>query len=168
MQSKFFVYLLISTIACFIWQKESLAVDAEALAKKVLCRTCLAKIYVSQRKIPEATAQYTELLKLTPGDAAIHFEFASLLAHNDKPDLAAVQYKAAAKLKPNVAEYQAGLGYALMCSKNYEEAVAAYSKACNLGGKYQTQLQNAQQYQAQQKLLDQYKAKLQTKEQNDD
>jgi len=134
--------------------------DPEVLAKKALCHTCLAKIYASQGKIPAAILEYQELLKLTPNDATVHFEFATLLAHNNKPDLAAPQYTQAAKLKPAVAEYQAGLGYALMCQKNPDAAVAAYTKACSLGGKYQTQLQNAQQYQAQQKLLDRYKKKL--------
>ena len=165
--AKYIIYLSITAITSLLFQAQAYGADAEACAKKVLCHTCLAKIYASQGKLPEATIEYQELLKLTPNDAATHFEFASLLAHNGKPDLAAPQYKIAAKLKPNVPEYQAGLGYALMCTKSYEAAVAAYSKACGLGGKYQDQLQNAQQYQAQQKLLEQYKNKMQSQQESD-
>jgi Flp pilus assembly protein TadD len=165
--AKYIIYPLIITFACFFFQEQAYAVDAEALAKKVLCHTCLAKIYVAQGKTSEAITEYQELLKLTPNDASAHFEFAGVLARNGKTDIAAPQYKLAAKLKPNVAEYQAGLGYALMCTKSYEAAVAAYSKACVLGGKYQEQLQNAQQYQAQQKLLEQYKNKMQAQQESD-
>ncbi len=166
--AKYISYLLITILSCLLTQTQAHAVDAEALAKKVLCHTCLAKIYATQGKIPEAITEYQELLKLTPNDAAIQFEFAGVLARNKKPDLAIPHYKLAAKLKANVAEYQGGLGYALMCEKNYEGAVAAYTKACSLGGKYQTQLQNAQQYQAQQKLLEQYKTKIDIQKESDD
>jgi len=159
---KLFVLMLI----CLSLENKALAVDPEVLAKKALCHTCLAKIYVAQGQDPEAIKEYQELLKLIPNDAATHFDFGNVLARNNKPDLATAQFKFAAKLKPTIPEYQVGLGNGLMYVKDFEGAVQAYTKACMLGGKYQKQLQTAQQYQAQQKLLDQYKEKVKKQQEN--
>jgi len=152
----------------FFFSQSSLAIEPEALAKKVLCHTCLAKIYVAQGKMPEAITEYQELLKLSPNDASAHFDLGNVYARSNKPDLAAAQFKLAAKLKPTIPEYQVGLGNALLYSKNFDGAVEAYTKACSLGGKYQAQLQTAQQYQAQQKLLEKYKARVQIKKEESD
>jgi predicted Zn-dependent protease len=132
------------------------AVEPEVLAKKALCHSCLAKIYVAERRYPEAIVEYQALLAMKPNDAAMRFEYGNLLAKIDKAALAVPQFRAAAKLAPYVPEYQVGLGNACMYTKNYDGAVTAYTKACNLGGKYQTSLQTALQYQAQQKSLNQY------------
>ncbi len=155
---------MIIIFSCLLGQNQALAIDPDVLAKKVLCHTCLAKIYALQGKTAEATTEYEELLRLTPNDALAHFEYGNFLARNNKAPLAVLHYKRAAALKPSVPEYQVGLGNALMYTKNYDGAVAAYARACNMGGKYQSQLQTAQQYQAQQRLLDQYKAKIQAQE----
>jgi Flp pilus assembly protein TadD len=163
-----FIKIVVLMLICLSLGHKTLAMDPEVMAKKALCHTCLAKIYVAQGQDPEATKEYQELLKLTPNDASAHFDFGNVLARNNKPDLAAAQFKLAAKLKPTIPEYQVGLGNAFMYTKNYEGAVQAYTKACTLGGKYQTQLQTAQQYQAQQKLLDQYKNKVQQQQENSD
>jgi Flp pilus assembly protein TadD len=160
--------LLFLSLICLSFGQKALAVDPEVLAKKALCHSCLAKIYVAQNQVGPATIEFQELLKLTPNDASAHFDFGNLLARNNKPDLAAVQFKAAAKLKPSIPEYQVGLGNALMYTKNYDGAVQAYTKACALGGKYQTQLQTAQQYQAQQRLLNQYKEKIEIQKESDE
>ena len=159
--------LLIITLICLSFGQRAIAIDPEVLAKKTLCHSCLSKIYVAQGQISEATTEFQELLKLTPNDASVHFDFGNFLARNGKTDLAATQFKLAAKIKPNVPEYQVGLGNALMYTKNYDAAVQAYTKACSLGGKYQTQLQTAQQYQAQQKLLEQYKTKVEAQQENE-
>jgi len=154
--------ICIAVVAVYysVYLNLALAADPEVLAKKVLCHTCLAKIYVAQANVGLATVEYQELLKLTPNDPALHFEYGNFLARNNKPELAAVQFKLAAKLKPAIPEYQVGLGNALMYSKDYNGAIAAYTKACLLGGKYQDQLQKAQQYEAQQKLYEQYQKKI--------
>ena len=159
--------LLAILFICLSLEQKALAIDPEVLAKKALCHSCLAKIYVARGQIPEATSEYQELLKLTPNDASEHFNFGNFLARNGKPDLAATQFKLAAKIKPSIPEYQVGLGNALMYTKNFEGAVQAYTKACSLGGKYQTQLQTAQQYQAQQKLLEQYKTKVEAQQESE-
>jgi Flp pilus assembly protein TadD len=161
---KLFQATTIITIICLLNKSSVQAMDPEVLAKKALCRTCLAKIYATQGKTAEAIVEYDELLKLTPNDANAHFEYGNFLARNNKAGLAVNHFKRAAALKPSIPEYQVGLGNALMYTKNYDGAVVAYSKACSLGGKYQSQLQLAQQYQAQQKLLEQYKAKVQTQD----
>ncbi len=165
--NKLFKSLMLLLI-CFSLADKTLAVDPEVIAKKVLCRSCLAKIYVAEGLYPEASTEYSELLKLTPNDASAHFEYANLLAKTEKPDQAVSHYKTAAKLKPTVPEYQVGLGNAYMFTRNFDAAVQAYTRACTLGGKYQTQLQQAQQYQAQQKLLDQYKQKVQERQESNE
>jgi predicted Zn-dependent protease len=126
------------------------------------------KIYVAQANVSQATVEYQELLKLTPGDPQLHFDYGNFLARNNKPELSAAQFKLAAKLKPAVPEYQVGLGNALMYAKDYPGAIAAYNKACLLGGKYQDQLQKAQQYEAQQKSYEQYRQKIQAQKDADD
>jgi len=155
-----------------VWQVYSLAptlaMDPEVAAKKQLCHTCLMKIYMAQRKFPEAMVESQALLTLTPNDARLHFDYANLLFQAQKQALAVQQYRAAAKLQPYVPEYQAGLGVACLNTKNYDTAVTALTKACQLGGKFEKELQLAQQYQAQQKQLVQYTKKVEEKRQEED
>lgn len=146
------------------------AVEPEVLAKKALCHSCLAKIYVAQKKYNEAMVEYQALLAIQPNDAAMHYEYGALLSKNDKFVAAIPQFKAAAKLSAFVPEYQCALGNCYMYAKNYDAAVTAYTKACSLGGKYQTQLQSALTYQAQEKQLKQYQQqqKQETRVQDDE
>jgi tetratricopeptide (TPR) repeat protein len=146
------------------------AVEPEVLAKKILCHTCLAKIYVAQKKLSDAVPEYQFLLANQPNNAALHYEFGAILMQLGKANLSVPQFKAAAKLAPSVPEYQVGIGNCYMYAKNYDAAVDAYTKACNLGGKYQAQLQQALQYQAQEKALKQYeqKTKQEQRVQEDD
>jgi Flp pilus assembly protein TadD len=152
---------------CFVCSSQVLAMDPEVMAKKVLCHTCLVKIYVAQQNVKDATTEFNELLKLTPNDASVHFDYGNFLARNGKADLAVTQFKLAAKFKPSVPEYQVGLGNSLMYSKDYNGATAAYSKACLLGGKYQDLLQKAQQYELQQKVYEQYQAKIKAQKESE-
>ncbi len=167
-QTKLAIYILMAAVCCLIYIIPALAVDPEVMAKKVLCHTCLMKIYVAQGNVAQALTEYQELLKLTPNDAALHFDYGNFLARNSKPDLAIPQFKLAAKLKPTIPEYQVGLGNVLMYTKDYAGAVAAYSKACVLGGKYQDMVQKAQQYQAQQKSYEQYQQKIKAQKESEE
>jgi predicted Zn-dependent protease len=162
------IYILMVAGCCLIFGNQAQAADPEAITKKVLCHTCLMKIYVAEANIAQATAEYQELFKLTPNDAALHFDYGNFLARNGKPELAVPQFKLAAKLKPSVPEYQVGLGNSLMYTKDYAGAVAAYNKACALGGKYQELVQKAQLYQAQQKSYEQYKERIQARKDADE
>jgi predicted Zn-dependent protease len=146
----------------------SFAMDAEVAAKKQMCHTCLKDIYVAQRDVPDAMLEFQELLKLVPNDAKVHFDYANFLASMQKTNLAALQYQAAARIQPNVAAYQGGLGNGFMYTKKYDLAVLAYTRACQLGGRYQQQLQLAQQYQAQTKQLIQYEKKVEQKKEDDE
>jgi hypothetical protein len=71
-------------------------------------------------------------------------------------------------LDPGKAEYQGGLGNGFMYTKKWGMAVAAYTRACQLGGKFQRQLQMAQQYEAQQKQVQQYEKKLEQKKEEEE
>jgi len=166
-KAKSAIYILIAGAFCFAFPNPVGAADPEAMAKKVLCHTCLAKIYVAQDNAPQAITEFQELLKLTPNDPTVHFDFGNFLARSDKPDLAVPQFKLAAKLKPSVPEYQVGLGNALMYTKDFTGAIAAYNKACSLGGKYQELIQKAQHYEAQQKLYEQYQKKIQLQKESE-
>ncbi len=126
---KLAIYIAITSafyLSCFSAVQ---AMDPDVLAKKVICHTCLMKIYVAQGNTGLATTEFQELLKLTPNDPVLHFDYGNFLARNEKPDLAVTQFKLAAKLKPSVPEFQVGLGNGLMYAKDYTGAVAAYNKA---------------------------------------
>jgi predicted Zn-dependent protease len=156
--------LLAGTVA----SQPSLAIDSAATAKKVLCHTCLVKIYSAQHKYPEAAVEYAALLAYTPNDARMHFEYGRTLAQMQKNGPALAQYRAAARIDPSVAEYQAGLGFACLYAKDYGGAVAALTKACQLGGKYQKELSLAQQYQMQNQQIKQYEKKVEQKKEDED
>ncbi len=151
------IQVLISLI--LVQSLPALAVDPEVLAKKALCHSCLAKIYVAQKDYAAAMTEYQALIAIQPDDATTRFAYGALLAKSEKFGPAIAQYKVAAKLAPGVPEYQCALGNCYMYSKNYDAAVTTYTKACNLGGKYQRQLTQALQYQAQEKSLKQYQQK---------
>lgn len=145
-----------------------LAVDAEAAAKKDLCHTCLKNIYLAEHRYNDALAEFQSLLVTRPNDARLHYECGNVLLQTGKLAMAVPHMRTAVKLKPDVSEFQAGLGAACLYNKNYDAAVAAYTKACQMGGKYDKQLQIAQQYQAQQKQLIQYEKKIEQKKEDDE
>ena len=142
--------------------------DREATAKKLLCHKCLKDIYVAQRNVPAAMAEFQALISMEPSDARVHFDYGNFLCQMQKTEQAAAQYQQAARLQPNVAEYQAGMGNGFMYTKKYDLAVPAYTRACQLGGKYQAQLQMAQQYQAQTNQLKQYEKRIEQKKEEED
>ena len=144
------------------------AADSEAVRKKILCHTCLVKIYKAQRKYPEAAAEYQTLLAFQPNDARLHFDYGQTLNQLQKLQPAAQQYRSAAKIDPSVPEYQAALGIVLLNLKDYNGAVTALTKACQMGGKFQSQLTIAQQYQAQNEQLKQYTKQVQQKKEDED
>jgi tetratricopeptide (TPR) repeat protein len=140
----------------------------EAAAKKLLCHKCLKDIYVAQGNLPAAGAEFQALLAIAPSDARLHFDYANFLLRQQKLPQAASEYQKAAHLQPGVPEYQAGMGNGFMYTKRYDLAVAAYTRACQLGGKCQNLLQTAQQYQAQTEQLKQYEKKVQAKKEEED
>ena len=146
------------------------AVEPEAQAKKLLCHKYLAKIYVAQKDYPNALLEYQAWIALQPSEASVHYDYGALLTKSDKWSLATPQFKAAVKLAPGVPENHVGLGNCYMYAKNYDGAVAEYTKACSLGGKYQNLLSTALQYQAQEKSLKKFvqEKKQETKVQDDE
>jgi tetratricopeptide (TPR) repeat protein len=157
-------------IACFqsVASQASFAVDPEVLGKKMMIHKCLKDIYVAQRRELDAIGEFKALLALDPNDAQTHFEYANFLAQSQKLPQAAVEYQAAARLKPGVAQYQGGLGNGFMYTKRYAMAVAAYTRAIQLGGKFQQQLQIAEQYEAQEKQLKVYEKKIEQKKEEEE
>lgn len=157
-------------IVCFqsVASQASFAVNPEVLGKKIMIHECLKNIYVAQRRELDAIAEFNALLGLDPNNAKLHFEYGNFLAQSQKTGPAAAQYQIAARLQPGVAEYQGGLGNGFMYTKRYGMAVAAYTRACQLGGRYQQQLQLAQQYDAQQKQMQQYEKKVEQKKEEEE
>jgi tetratricopeptide (TPR) repeat protein len=62
-------------------------------------------VYMSQQKFPEATADFTEALKITPNDAAIHERRAYVEVKMKDYDKALEDYTEAIKLNPKEIRY---------------------------------------------------------------
>jgi len=139
------------------------AVDPEIAAKKAMIEEALVGCYREKGDLPGAASEYVNLVAAEPNNARVHFDYANVLLRLQRLPAAASQYAKAAKLEPSVPEYLGGAGTGCMINKNYDGAVTYFTKAIQMGGKYQEQLQQAQVYQAQQvqlKKYQQYQQKL--------
>jgi Flp pilus assembly protein TadD len=133
------------------------AADPEIAAKKMMIEDSLVGCYREKGDLPGAASEYSKLLALKPNDARAHFDYANVLLRLQRLPAAAAQYQKAAQLEKSVPEYLGGAGTGCMITKNYDGAVTYFTKAIQMGGKYQEQLQQAQVYQAQQIQLKKYK-----------
>ncbi|MBS1956183.1 MAG: hypothetical protein JST89_18505 [Cyanobacteria bacterium SZAS-4] len=129
--------------------------------KRETIHKCLLAIYLSQRK-SEAGGEYLALLAANPSDGKMHYEYGNFLLRGGNASGAQAQYALACKYQSHVADYQIGLGNAMMRNKNYRGAVAAYRRAVEIGGATGSQspsalLATAQQYVAQQEQYENYK-----------
>jgi Flp pilus assembly protein TadD len=131
-------------------------VDPEIAAKKMMIEEALVNCYREKGDLPDAATEYKKLLLVEPNNARAHFDYANVLLRLQRLQPAATEYAKAAKLEPTVPEYLGGAGTGAMITKNYDGAVTYFTKAIQMGGKYQEQLQQAQVYQAQAVQLKKY------------
>lgn len=132
-----------------------------AKEKREAIHKCLLAIYLSQRK-SEAGNEYLALLASNPSDGKMHYDYGNFLLRGGNAAGATNQYRLACKVQGHVADYQIGLGNALMRNKDYRGAVVAYRRAVEIGGATGSQspaalLAQAQQYVQQQEQYENYK-----------
>jgi tetratricopeptide (TPR) repeat protein len=144
----------------------SLAVDNEIEMRKAFIHQILVKCYVAKRMLPAAIKEYQILVKYTPNDALMRFEYGNCLLNDGQKKAALDQFKQCAKIQSGVPEYHAAVGACALMLGMYDQAVLSYTRAVSLGGNFQGQLQQAQVYQGQvqqrAELLRQMKAQQQT------
>jgi len=88
-----------------------------------------------QGKGEEAVENYHKALALDPKCASAHFNLAVSLLRRDRLDEAAVQYRAALRVKPT-AETHNGLGFVLSKQGKLDEAIAQFREAIRVNPKY--------------------------------
>ncbi len=164
--SNFRQTLLIAGVACLISPQVCFAVDQDIAARKAFIHSLLAKCYMAKHMGPDAAKEYAALLKYTPGDARLYFDYANALILKGDKRGALTQFRQAAKLQPGVPEYAGAVGALALNLGMYDLSVLSYTRAVSLGGNFQGQLQQAQQYQAQERQRQAY-IKQQKQQQQD-
>lgn len=110
-------------------------VDPALLAqRKESVNTYLLNIYISQKRKPEAMAQYKVLLAMKPNDPKLNGDLGKFEASSGHFPLAISHLKKACDLDPANAEYWAALGATSLKAKKYQEALDAFKRAVELGG----------------------------------
>jgi predicted Zn-dependent protease len=134
--------------------------DPEVIARKAFILSTLTKCYIGTNDVANATATYKQVSALLPKDARLRFDYGTFMLRSGNPTAGASALYQAAKLERTVPEYQAAAGMAAMLKKSYTPAVTFYTNACRLGGKFQNELQVAQQYQAREQQMAEYNKQL--------
>jgi len=118
---------LVLTFAVSACSVAAAEIDAAQITKrKEVIHKCLLKIYVDQRKRPQAIAEYQIITTMEPNDAAMRCKFGQYLAQGGTPadyNAAIVQLKKAIQIDPSNPTYQGILGSLYLKIKNVEEAV---------------------------------------------
>lgn len=115
--------------------------------RKESVNTYLLNIYKSQKRKPEAMAQYKVLLAMKPSDPKLNGDLGKFEASSGQFQQAILHLKKACDLDPGNADYWASLGATLLKAKKYQDALDAYKKALDLGGdKYRKVYDETQKY----------------------
>jgi tetratricopeptide (TPR) repeat protein len=90
----------------------------------------LIQMALREKDEPEAIAEYKEYLKVKPGDGDMHWEFANFLYKGGKGLKESLpEYKAASDCRPNDSRGHEHYAYLLLCDKDFEGSINAYTKA---------------------------------------
>jgi tetratricopeptide (TPR) repeat protein len=93
-----------------------------------------------------AIASYTEAIKESPNDATLYYKRSIALANMDIDELALKDLDKATTLDPKNDTYWASKGELLNYLNKYEQAVIAYSKACELTNESSSEKHNNYKY----------------------
>ncbi len=146
--------------AVFVGAASASWADSPQVKRETIHRLLL-QIFVSQHR-GEAAGEYSALLAMKPSDAQLHYDYATFLLRGGNNAASIGQYRLATKYQTRNADFQIGLGNALLRAKDYNGAVAAYRHAVEIGGATGTQspgalLNQALQYQQQAINFENYK-----------
>ena len=84
----------------------------------------------------EAEKIYNEVLKLSPNNAIVFYLLGTLMAQNNKNDLAEELLKKSIKINPKNADAQYNLGNVFQKQKNYSDSISSYYNAIKIYPKY--------------------------------
>ncbi len=110
---------------------------ATVTARKEKIHTCLLRIYLAQKKRPQALAEYAIIIGLKPNDAKMLYQYGVYISQGNTPadyNSALVQLKKAANLDPQNADMSGTIGKLYLRLKNPKEALVWFGKACAAGG----------------------------------
>lgn len=96
-------------------------------------RVALAKAYLSARQLERATPLLDQAVATAPADYDLRMLYASALRDRKQYPAAAMQFAAAARLKPGDAQTWGELGGMLYLAGAYPQALSAFDKARDLG-----------------------------------
>jgi Flp pilus assembly protein TadD len=105
------------------------ATDADAIIK-------LGNNLFSQGNYDEAIARFREALRLTPGNAAVHYNIGLALQRQGKYEQAVASYQHAIRIQPGLLVALNNLGAALKALDRLPEAVACYRQVLQLKPDY--------------------------------
>lgn len=159
--------MTLALITSLAYMPVSLAVDDEIEMRKAFIHQILVKCYVAKKMLPAAIKEYQILAKYNPNDARMRFDYGNSLLNDGQKKAALEQFKLCAKIQSGEPAYQAAVAACAMMLKMYDQAVLSYTRAVSLGGKFEPQLQQAQQYQAQEKQRAEYLRQLKAQQQTE-
>ena len=105
--------------------------------RKEVIHTCLLRIYLAQKKRPQALAEYATIVGLKPNDPKLLYQYGVYISQGNTPadyNSALVQLKKAANLDPQNADMSGTIGKLYLRLKNPKEALVWFGKACAAGG----------------------------------
>jgi len=92
----------------------------------------LGNVLLSEGKLGDAIARYSEALRLSPGYPLAHYNVGNALVGQGKLEDAIAHYSEALRLSPNFVAAHNNLGLALAAQGKLEDAIAHYSEALRL------------------------------------
>ncbi|MDZ4836903.1 MAG: hypothetical protein SGJ27_24235 [Candidatus Melainabacteria bacterium] len=133
--------------------------------RKHVIHSCLLHIYTTQKKRPQALAEYQIMVGMTPNDAKLRFSYGVFILQGGTPadfNAALVQLKKAVELDPGNFEIYGTIGSLYLKLKNPDEALIWFGKAIQYGGgeKYKKSWQDVQVYLQQKKQADLQRKKI--------
>lgn len=138
-------------------------VDAQKInSRKEVIHGCLLKIYLDQKKRPQALSEYAIMVGMKPTDPRLRYSYGVyILQGNTSADFnaALVQLQKAAELDPTNPDIWGTMGALYLKLKNPTKALEMYGKAIQNGGgeKYKKPWQDVQLYIQQMKQVEQQK-----------
>lgn len=122
---------------------------ATAQKRRVTIHRQLLSIYKAQNRTPDAMKEYPILLKLTPNDARLRYEYGLYLAKTGNDSGALTQLKKASSMDPSNADIYGAIGTIMIKKKNFKEGCTWIGKAISAGGdtkKYKEMYDKARKY----------------------
>jgi len=131
--------MIVPALMSLSCETASAEVDSAQIQKrKTVIHTCLLTIYVSERKRPQALAEYATLIGLSPNDPKLRTQYGQYLAAGGTPadfSAAAVQLEKAVQLDPSNCQTHGILGTIYLKMKKPDKALNPLKNAVSYGCK---------------------------------